>query len=621
MGEIQKHKTGWRIKIRWIACLFVAAIGGLIWLAMPPKEPAYHGEPLSYWLSRAEEYGVYGVVNDDPKEDLKAIECRDAIRTIGTNAIPALLRILRAKDSAAKIKVMELVERQDFIHFPISSAEEQKGRAAIGFNLLGDLASNSVPALIDIYTHPVSPVSKQIADNVLMQLYPLPGVTTPYWVPPEKRAQWYMDAGRGKLISGAMSNAIFAFSQAIKLDPTNANAYLARGASKMQVPDFAGAKMDIAKAVELSPSNEDAIFSRGLCNFGLKDFKAADADFTTSINLETNDVRAYNYRGLARANRRELNDALADFNKAIELSPRESESFRNRAMVEGLQKEYELALADVSKSIDLNKRDASAYATRGRIQSALKDYKAALADFDKAIELNPKDSVAFSSRALASLLMDDFSSSAADLEKALQLNPQNVAAYVIRGLLKAKRGGEDDAALADFMHAVELGPQTPEAVGMLGLFQYKTSDWVSGLANCRKALALGALADKTEYNSYIWLIRAQSGELPAANAELNDYLKSLQGAKTNEWSAIAARFFTGNLPETNFLSLATTAAKRPSGVNSQVCESLYYAGMKHKIAGDKKGAAELFQKCLDTKYDNSMAYMNAAAEMRALKQP
>jgi hypothetical protein len=43
--------------------------------------------------------------------------------------------------------------------------------------------------------------------------------------------------------------------------------------------------------------------------------------------------------------------------------------------------------------------------------------------------------------------------------------------------------------------------------------------------------------------------------------------------------------------------------------------------MKRKLAGDKSGAAELFQKCLDARDDNNLGYMNAVVEMRAMKQP
>src|SRR5580698_469847 len=103
-GKIQKPKTNRKRLVWLIVTLLVAAIGGLIWLAVPPKEPAYHGQPLSYWLSRSEEYGM-----GDPK-DPKGLECREAIRTIGTNAIPALLRLFKEKNQAIKILAMNWLE-------------------------------------------------------------------------------------------------------------------------------------------------------------------------------------------------------------------------------------------------------------------------------------------------------------------------------------------------------------------------------------------------------------------------------------------------------------------------------------------------------------------------------
>lgn len=614
-GE-QKRGIGW-IKRAGIFLLLLAAFtGGLAWWAMPPKEPSCQGETLSWWLTRYEnDYGRYDETN------LTAIECRDAIQHMGTNLIPTLLGMLKAKDSSLKTRLMELMERQNIIRAPFTSVEDQKQRAGLGLVLLGDLASNAVPALVDIYAHPPTDNSKQIANFTLMQFYPGLGVTTPYWMPTNQRAQWFMQAGSRKSQLSAFSNAVLAYSEAIKLDPANADAYLERGNAKIGLQDFAGAIPDLNKAMELSPANEYAVFSKGLCEFGLRDFKSAETDFTTAINSNTNNEQIYNYRGLARANLRDFKAALADFNQAIAVSPQEATSYRNRAMLETAQKDYELALADASKSIELDRHDAAAYTARGRIKTALKDYQGAIPDYDRALALNPKDSVAYSARAITRVDMDDFDNAAADLEKALQLNPKNPTAYTVRGLLKEKRGGDGDSALADFQRGVELAPKIPESHGLLGLFQYRSHQWEPALANCRLALKLGVTANVAEFNAYIWLIRTQSGEGDAANQELQANLKSFDAAKTNEWSAITIRFLTGDVPESSYLSLATTSVKRPSEVQGQVCESLYYAAMKHKIAGDKSGAAELFQKCLDMKYDNSMGYFNAITEMRALKQP
>jgi tetratricopeptide (TPR) repeat protein len=168
-----------------------------------------------------------------------------------------------------KLKLLDLAEMQHFIHVPLSSVEDEKEKADIGFHTLGDLASNAVPALIEIDAHPSSEYSKEIADYALIRLYPAPCVATPYWVPPSERVDWYVSAGEFQSQSGAPSNAILAFSRAIELDPANVEAYRERGNAKIQIEDLAGAIADLNKALELSPSNETAFFLRGLCKLGL----------------------------------------------------------------------------------------------------------------------------------------------------------------------------------------------------------------------------------------------------------------------------------------------------------------------------------------------------------------
>src|SRR4051812_21602182 len=89
----EKSGTGWRPRSILLSLFLIMAICSLLWSVMRSREPSYQGEPLSFWLSRAVEKGFD---EDNPE----VIRCREAIRAIGTNAVPMLLRILRAKDSA-----------------------------------------------------------------------------------------------------------------------------------------------------------------------------------------------------------------------------------------------------------------------------------------------------------------------------------------------------------------------------------------------------------------------------------------------------------------------------------------------------------------------------------------
>lgn len=617
-GTTQTPKAPKGMPWRLIVCVTLVVMGGIVWFAWPSREPSYQGKSLSYWLSPAGNQG---------SESSGGVSS-NALRAIGTNALPILLRLLKAKDSALTEKLSDLIDRQSFVHNPIVSADEKRQKAYLGFLLLDELATNAVPALIDIYQHPPSRESKEMADGILKQLYPFSGVTNPYWVPTKDRFQWFMDTGRAKYLrtpdavrDPQYADAIAAFSEAIRLDPTNADAFNSRAVAKLELHDFAGTTSDADAVLRLSPTNGPALRLRGFCKLRAKDYNGAEADFTTAINMDTNDADMYHFRGLARANNRKWDEAVADLNNAIQMAPAQSEYYRDRAMAKGGQKNYEAAIEDASKSLGMNNKDPVAFLTRGRIENALKDYSSALLDLNKAIAMKPKEQLSayYAARAMTWMCLDEFTNSAADLKMALQLDASNFVAFLVRGVAQAKLGENDDA-LADLQRAAEIAPERRETSGILGMFQYRIGDWNSALANCRKALAVAEPADKGDYNACIWLIRAQTGEQQAADAELVNYLKTLADKQTNEWPAITARFFIGSVPEKDFLALATSAAKRPSAVKVQVCDSFYYAAMKRKIAGDREGAAELFQKCVDTKYDNSLAYLNAKVELQKLQR-
>src|SRR5579884_571214 len=450
-ADKNQKKGSWkRGIIVWLVLLLAIVIGALVWLAMPPKEPVYKGKTLTYWLAH---YAISGPDGQEPTNQMN--ECKEAVQHIGTNAIPVLLRMLKAKDSTLKLKLMDLAERQNYVHLPLRSIEDDKMVVPLGFMLLGDAGTNAIPELINIYEHPPSDESKEVINAILMQFYPAPAVADAHWVPKKERAQWYMTAGMSRLendlgssessasSNAKLSNAILAFSTAIRLDPKLLQAYASSAAARFQLRDFTGTILDCTRLLEVSPTNETGFHISGFAEFAAKNFKDAVADLTRCIALQTNDFEAYNYRGLARVNMRKFDEARADFNKAIQLNPQDGTGYRNRAIVEGTQRDFELALDDVSKAIQLTGRgepDPAAYLTRGRLETGLKDYVSSLDDFNKSIELAPKDPTGYACRGGTYVFMDDFEKASADLEKSFQLNSDNALAFIMRGILKMKKG-------------------------------------------------------------------------------------------------------------------------------------------------------------------------------------
>ena len=116
-----------------LGAMLVAALLWAGWQAVQqPREaePVYRGKPLSRWIVEP--------------------EGAEAVRQAGTNAIPTLLRLLRAEDPALKIWAMNLVRRQRIIPDRFTSAYARMSMAAAGFSYLGADAQSAVPALIEV---------------------------------------------------------------------------------------------------------------------------------------------------------------------------------------------------------------------------------------------------------------------------------------------------------------------------------------------------------------------------------------------------------------------------------------------------------------------------------------
>lgn len=127
--------------------LALLLLGGIGWLILRPNEPRYKGKKLNVWL---EDYTV--LFSQNPAYDLNKLEeIDDAVRHIGTNAIPTLLRRLQAKDSPLKLRLVALAQYQHFFKVRFKSAYRLQQEGADGLDALGADAKYAVPELIKLF--------------------------------------------------------------------------------------------------------------------------------------------------------------------------------------------------------------------------------------------------------------------------------------------------------------------------------------------------------------------------------------------------------------------------------------------------------------------------------------
>jgi hypothetical protein len=107
-----------------------------------PNEPHYHGRGLTAWLYQSRHHTLEDQY--DRQRPARMLEADDAIRQIGTNALPRLLKMLVVKERPPR----------SIIEFCYSAAfllDRKSSRLALsGFEVLGPIARPAVPALINL---------------------------------------------------------------------------------------------------------------------------------------------------------------------------------------------------------------------------------------------------------------------------------------------------------------------------------------------------------------------------------------------------------------------------------------------------------------------------------------
>ena len=135
------------------------------------------------------------------------------------------------------------------------------------------------------------------------------------------KAKALIQRGLDAYHAGQNDAALSALSEAIRLDPRNADIHVDRGNVWYVQQEYKQAITDFSEAIRLDPGCATAYGNRAFALNTLGDKDKAITDFNAAIRLQANFGRAYN--GAARAFQAKgmLDTAIADFDEAIRLEP------------------------------------------------------------------------------------------------------------------------------------------------------------------------------------------------------------------------------------------------------------------------------------------------------------
>lgn len=301
---------------------------------------------------------------------------------------------------------------------------------------------------------------------------------------------------------GQTDRALADYSEAIRVDPKGALAFLGRGvllASRKRSYDRA--IDDFSRTIEIEPNNTAAYIARGNAYSQIGDNGRAIADLDKAIALAPDDPQAYVVRGLAYNRRNEIAAALRDYNKALELDPRFASALANRAAIYASEGKQDLAIRDLDHAIAIDSSNPLAYYNRGYAHFAKGEHDKAIDDYSKAIEIDPTMGIAYNNRCLSRAISgQDLVPALADCDQALKLNPLNLDTRDTRGFIYLKLG---DPALAvnEYNAALDIDPNRPLALYGRGIARIMIGQTRDGEADKAAATTLNPGVDK-QFSAY-----------------------------------------------------------------------------------------------------------------------
>jgi HEAT repeat protein len=127
-----------------LAVLIVLILG--IALLVPSRSPQYQGKTLWEWVQALPNNYVPLLQRGPPNE------AQEALRHVGSNAIPYLIRMLRARDSAFVENIKCRLDKYPFINFAYRHAWQDRIDALKAVAVLGPVAQATIPEISNVLT-------------------------------------------------------------------------------------------------------------------------------------------------------------------------------------------------------------------------------------------------------------------------------------------------------------------------------------------------------------------------------------------------------------------------------------------------------------------------------------
>jgi tetratricopeptide (TPR) repeat protein len=278
---------------------------------------------------------------------------------------------------------------------------------------------------------------------------------------PDVRKQKYFQSGQRYFEEGKYREAMIEFVNALKIDPSYAEAHLQLAESYLHLQQGNRAYEEFVRTVELQPGNYRARIEMANLLIVSRNFQQAREQTDLLLQKRPNDPAVHSIVSSLLAAQENIPGAIGEMQQTIALDPSRWESYLSLALLQLRNNQSDAAEASFKKVIELNPKAMQAQLLLGNYYQSRSRFSEAEQQFHHAMDLDPNSPEPRA--ALARLYLAEGKKADAEeiLKQAKDDFPSNPAGYRLLGEFYFI-GGDLDKATAEYGALYQEHPKDME---------------------------------------------------------------------------------------------------------------------------------------------------------------
>ena len=313
----------------------------------------------------------------------------------------------------------------------------------------------------------------------------------------------YLAEARAYLAKGKSREAVIQLKNALKSDPSNANARLILGMVYLKTGDAAGAAKELARAGRLGMPKQKWLVGLGQALIMQKDYRGVLEQIEPDESMEAEQrATALAIRGNAYIGLGDRASATAAYEEALAVQKSNPLARLGKARLLLQEGELDQAVQQFTEVLVDYPEHAETLLARGDLYRGQGKYQEAIADFDVVIEQAPHDVRAYIGRALANVALGKREEARKDIDVLNKRADQLPITHYLAALV-AFQDQDFDKASRELQLVLRSAPNNYQAQLLYGIVSYARGEYriaedylaralQRGQANFQLAKLLGA---------------------------------------------------------------------------------------------------------------------------------